>query len=79
VVARLGFPEGEGGAGALRDLRRSLLGAAEQATILAAPPAWKAGLDVWGELPDTIGVMRALKAQFDPERVLNRGRFAGNI
>lgn len=79
VVARLGFPEGSGGAGALLDLRRSLLGVADQATILAAPPAWKAGLDVWGELPETIGVMRTLKAQFDPERVLNRGRFAGNI
>ena len=48
-------------------------------TILAAPPEAKRSLDVWGRTPMTIDVMRALKAEFDPTRVLNPGRFAGGI
>ena len=79
VVARLGFPQAPDGAPALRRVQRALLGVADHVTILAAPPGWKAGLDVWGEPPATLDVMRALKSQFDPERTLNRGRFAGHI
>jgi glycolate oxidase FAD binding subunit len=54
-------------------------GLADNVTILAAPPTWKAGLDVWGTAPETLDLMRAMKDQFDPQRVLNPGRFAGHI
>ena len=57
-----------------------LLGAlADHASVLAAPVAWKRGIDVWGKPPETIDLMRSLKTQFDPARVLNPGRFVGFI
>ncbi|HYO30363.1 MAG TPA: FAD-binding oxidoreductase [Thermomicrobiales bacterium] len=57
-----------------------LLGAlADHASVLAAPVAWKHGIDVWGKAPETLDLMRALKTQFDPARVLNPGRFVGFI
>ncbi|MEA2597786.1 MAG: linked oxidase, C-terminal domain, partial [Thermomicrobiales bacterium] len=34
-------------------------------------------VDVWGRTPETIDVMRSIKQEFDPHRVLNPGRFAG--
>ena len=78
VVARLRFVDG-GDSGALVGVQTSLLGLADHVTILAAPPPWKRGLDVWGRPPETLDVMRALKEQFDPRYVLNPGRFAGHI
>ena len=44
---------------------------------LAAP--LKDGIDVWGEEPDSIGVMRRIKQQFDPADLLNPGRFIGGL
>ena len=72
-------PEGDDPAASLgRAL--GLLGAlADHASVLAAPVAWKRGLDVWGKAPETLDLMRALKTQFDPARVLNPGRFVGFI
>jgi glycolate oxidase FAD binding subunit len=63
----------------LTTLQARLLELADHATILAAPAALKRGVDVWGRPPETLDLMRALKAQFDPARVLNPGRFAGFI
>ena len=39
-----------------------------------APSAWKRGVGVWGPPPAGIEIMRAIKRQFDPDSVLNRGR-----
>jgi glycolate oxidase FAD binding subunit len=76
VVARLDF--GSDGSGARLAEVQTILGAlAETATILAAPPAWKRGIDVWGRLPDGFEIMRAVRQEFDPERTINPGRFAG--
>jgi glycolate oxidase FAD binding subunit len=44
-----------------------------------APPAAKAGLDVWGDVGPAIEPMRRLKAELDPAGVLNPGRFVGGI
>lgn len=44
-----------------------------------APPAIKKNLDVWGETTSTIDTMRNLKRQYDPDRLLNPGRFMGGI
>jgi glycolate oxidase FAD binding subunit len=52
---------------------------ADNVSVLSAPPEFKQGIDVWGKTPETIDVMRALKSEFDPARILNRGRFAGHI
>jgi glycolate oxidase FAD binding subunit len=48
-------------------------------TVLAAPDACKSAFDVWGDAPETIDLMRRLKNEFDPKRVLNPGRYAGMI
>jgi glycolate oxidase FAD binding subunit len=52
---------------------------AESLVLYDAPPEWKVDFDVWGPQPETIDLMRSLKEQFDPGRVLNPGRFAGFI
>jgi glycolate oxidase FAD binding subunit len=76
VVARLDLGN-EGSADVLAGVQGILLGLADTATILAAPPSWKRGIDVWGRLPEGFDVMRSLRQQFDPERTINPGRFAG--
>lgn len=48
-------------------------------TVLAAPDVAKAGLDVWGDEPDTLDIMRMLKQEFDPRGILNLGCFVGHI
>lgn len=62
-----------------RDAILAPLEADAAVSIYDAPPAWKAGRDVWGPAPETLDVMRALKNEFDPTRTLNPGRFAGSI
>jgi glycolate oxidase FAD binding subunit len=37
------------------------------------------GVDRWGKLPDSIDLMRRIKHQFDPNNILNPGRFVGGI
>jgi glycolate oxidase FAD binding subunit len=59
--------------------REVLMALADHCVVLAAPPEWKRGIDVWGQTPQTLAVMQPLKDQFDPGRVLNAGRFAGFI
>jgi glycolate oxidase FAD binding subunit len=58
--------------GELRELGR-------HATLLGAPIEVKAGEDVFGRHPEGIPVMRRLKETFDPERILNRGRFIAHL
>ncbi|HEX3303505.1 MAG TPA: FAD-linked oxidase C-terminal domain-containing protein, partial [Thermomicrobiales bacterium] len=48
-------------------------------TVQAAPDEVKRSIDVWGDEPEAIDLMRRLKQEFDPNRVLNPGRFAGRI
>ena len=78
VVLRGTFPGG-GSQNVLAEVQKRLLAVADHVTILAAPAEWKRGVDAWGRPPDALDVMRALKDQFDPHRVLNPGRFAGGI
>jgi glycolate oxidase FAD binding subunit len=44
-----------------------------------APVELKRHLDVWGPTRGDFPLMQALKAQFDPQGVLNPGRFLGGI
>ena len=47
--------------------------------LLAAPAAVRDHVAVYGALPPSFAVMRELKARFDPDRRLNRGRFVGRL
>lgn len=79
AVIRAAVPAGTDRTATFRRFRTDLLAIWDHVAVLACPPPWKAGIDVWGETPATIDVMRAIKQQFDPRRVLNPGRFAGGI
>jgi glycolate oxidase FAD binding subunit len=46
--------------------------------VLHAPAAVRAVTDLWGPVP-ALGLMRAVKDQFDPEHRMAPGRFAGGI
>ncbi|WP_038039642.1 FAD-binding oxidoreductase [Thermorudis peleae] len=51
----------------------------QHVTLLRAPAAFKAGIDVFGRSPASLAVLRALKATFDPSAVLNPGRYVGKL
>jgi glycolate oxidase FAD binding subunit len=42
-------------------------------------PAGMAELDAWGNSGDALGLMQAVKRQFDAQGTLNPGRFVGGI
>jgi len=63
----------------LGPMQRSLSGTCNSVCVLTAPVALKRDIDVWGRAPETVSVMRALKAEFDPQRILNPGRFVDRI
>jgi glycolate oxidase FAD binding subunit len=46
--------------------------------VLAAPPKIRPELDLWGPV-EGIGLMRAVKQEFDPAGRLAPGRFVGGI
>ncbi len=70
-----GFPASA--AGQLMELRRELEEATGSLMVLKQPAGTK--LDCWGTLPDSLPLMRDIKRRFDPERILNPGRFLGQI
>jgi glycolate oxidase FAD binding subunit len=47
--------------------------------VEAAPTALKERFDVWGEPGPDFSLMRRLKEQFDPQGILNPGRFLGRL
>ena len=74
-IMTAGFPASA--AGQLPQLRRELEAAGGSLMVLNQPAETK--LDCWGTLPDSLPLMREIKSRFDPERVLNPGRFLGGI
>ena len=60
-------------------LRAVASGARGSLVVLDAPPAVKTAVDVWGPAGQGLPLMRALKDQFDPARILNPGRFVGGL
>ncbi len=66
-------------AAAVAPLRAFAAEAAGSLVVLQAPPEVKAAVDVWGTVGDGLPLMRGLKEQFDPDRILNPGRFVGGL
>lgn len=48
-------------------------------TLLDAPLDWKQTLDVWGYAGNALPLMQAIKTQFDPQNLLNPGRFLAGL
>ena len=44
-----------------------------------APPSLKQRVEVWGDRPVGLEIMRKIKQKFDPAGILNPGRFVGGI
>jgi glycolate oxidase FAD binding subunit len=70
-----GFPAGV--AEHLPQLRRELEEASGSLMVLMQPGETK--VDCWGTPPDSLPLMREIKRRFDPEGILNPGRFLGRI
>ena len=71
-------PEGEDVAGRVAAVRAASERLGGSTVVLDAPPEVKAGLDSWGPVP-AIDLMRRVKDEFDPTRVLAPGRFVGGL
>jgi glycolate oxidase FAD binding subunit len=65
--------------GRIAELRNLAQSRGGQLVILRAPSEVKNQLDVWGEVGQTAGLMRALKEKFDPQKQINPGRFVAGI
>jgi glycolate oxidase FAD binding subunit len=60
-------------------LRQAVATLGGTSVVAAAPAALKERLDVWGEPGLDFSLMRGLKEQFDPQGILNPGRFLGRL
>ncbi len=49
------------------------------AIIFSAPHRFKEGLDVWGPPPANLTLMQKIKREFDPQGLLNPGRFLAGL
>ena len=63
----------------VEDLRSWVVLNGGSLVILSAPPAIKTKVDVWGPAGNALFLMQELKQQFDPQGLLNPGRFVGGI
>lgn len=61
------------------DLRARLRGDGGMVVVLRAGDNLSGDIDHWGGSPPAIEVMRAVKHEFDPDRLLNPGKFVGGI
>lgn len=66
-------------AGALTQLRQAAMSKQGNLIIEIAPPELKRHIDVWGSIEGTLGLMKQIKAKFDPTGLLNPGRFISSI
>jgi glycolate oxidase FAD binding subunit len=65
--------------GRIAELRNRAQSRSGQLVILRASNKIKEQLDVWGEVGQTANLMGALKEKFDPQALLNPGRFVAGI
>ncbi len=74
-----GESDDEGILEAIAETRRVARRHGGTAVVELCHPSVKVKTDVWGEEPGSMEIMRRIKDQFDPQRLLNRGRFLGRL
>jgi glycolate oxidase FAD binding subunit len=81
-VLRLGL-DGRGDAeqlaGLVGEARERVAARGGSLVVAEAPAELKRAVDVWGPPGDAVELMRRVKRQFDPDRLLAPGRFVGGI
>ena len=63
----------------IEPLRNRLRDSGGSVVALRAPGPLRAKLDVWGCESNALPLMKEIKRRFDPNRILNPGRFVGNL
>jgi len=63
----------------IEGLRTKLSASGGSVVVQQLPDALRGRLDVWGCDSNALPLMREIKRRFDPQRILNPGRFVGNI
>jgi len=63
----------------VEQLRERLRSSGGSVVLLQLPEVLRGRLDVWGCDSNALPLMREIKRRFDPKRILNPGRFVGNI
>jgi glycolate oxidase FAD binding subunit len=63
----------------LAGLRERLPAPTGSVVLVRGSDDLKSRVDPWGPLGDGLGVMRAIKRQFDPLKILNPGRGPGGL
>ena len=66
-------------ANVLTQLRESAMARQGNLIIETAPSELKRHIDVWGAVGGTLSLMKQVKAKFDPDGLLNPGRFISSI
>lgn len=74
-----GEAEEEGIVNAIAEVRQAARQHGGTSLVEICHPSIKVNLDVWGEERPEMELMRRIKEQFDPQRLLNRGRFIGRL
>lgn len=63
----------------VREVRQTAAARGGSAVLLSTPVSTERRIDSWGEVGDSLRIMRAVKARFDPHGTLNPGRGPGGI
>ena len=63
----------------ISQFQRAVAGIGGSAVVQLCPPEIKRDIDVWGGEPPGIETMRRLKKQYDPNNIMNPGRFVGSM
>jgi glycolate oxidase FAD binding subunit len=79
AVVRLSAPTAADLAAAIGALDGALRDALPRSTVIAGAPGVRGQVDAWGPAAATLSTMQALKARFDPARILAPGRYVGGI
>lgn len=64
---------------AIQQTRQIAIRYGGSAIVEQCPISVKVQIDVWGDPPDSLDIMRRIKDRFDPAGILNPGRFLGGI